>query len=222
MLPQTQPTPPQNSSKVNLTISLIFHAVLVGALFYFAAREGLLGKKIQKISITLEQEKAPEKPKVPDQPKVEPPKEVPRAEPPKVAEPAPPPTPSVAAPPVMAPPPTEVASFAFDGGKSVNSETDPVQLYKGYLEYTLRSQWRRPDNMADDEYVAEVAVTVDAQGKFHQVQWRKGSGDDRWDQSVQEVFKLVPGVDRRPPTNFPPQVVIRFDVQDQTEPVMPP
>jgi hypothetical protein len=30
----------------------------------------------------------------------------------------------------------------------------------------------------------------------------------------------VPVIDRPPPTNFPPRVTIRFDVQEQTEPVM--
>ena len=118
MLPQSQPRKKKNSSKVNLTISAIFHAVLVGAMFYFAAREGLLGKKLQKISVQMVKEKPPDKPKEPDKPKVEPP---------KVAEetkPAPP----VAAPPVVAPPAVEVPSFEFEGGKAVNSESDPVQL----------------------------------------------------------------------------------------------
>ena len=70
MLPQTQVRKKKNSSKVNLTISFVFHAVLVGALLYFAAREGLLGKKIQKISVTMQKEKQPEKPKEPEKPKV--------------------------------------------------------------------------------------------------------------------------------------------------------
>ena len=39
-----------------------------------------------------------------------------------------------------------------------------MQLYKGYLEYTLRSKWNRPDNLDDDKYVVEVAVNVDRQG----------------------------------------------------------
>ena len=39
----------KNSSKVNLTISFIFHGILVGAVFYFAAREGMLGKKMKTI-----------------------------------------------------------------------------------------------------------------------------------------------------------------------------
>jgi len=33
---------------------------------------------------------------------------------------------------------------------------------------------------------------------------------------------VVQSVDSRPPTNFPPQVVIRFDVAQETEPVLTP
>jgi len=222
MLPQSQPRQKKNSSRVNLTISFVFHAVLVGVLLYFAAREGLLGKKIQKISVEMVKEKPPEKPKEPEKPKIEPPKvETPKVEPPKVAEEPKPVTPPTA-PPVVAPPVAEVPAFEFDGGKAVNSESDPVQLYKGYIEYVLRSKWNRPDNLQDDDYVAEVGVQVDKQGNLGGVTWQKGSGNNRWDQSVKDVFKLVQNIDRRPPTNFPPQVTIRFDVQEETEPVMTP
>jgi len=223
MVPQSQHRKKKNSSKVNLTISFVFHALLIGALLYFAAREGLLGKKIQKISVTMVKEKAPEKPKEPEKPKAEPPKsETPKIEPPRMVEENKPAAPPVVAPPVVAPPNAEVPSFEFGGGKAVNSESDPVQLYKGYIEFVLRSKWRRPDNLDDDNYVAEVGVNVDQGGNLSEVQWQKGSGDGQWDQSVKDVFKLVQHVDRRPPTNFPSQVTVRFDVQSETEPVSTP
>ena len=221
MIPQSQPKKPKNSSKAKLVISAIFHAILIGVLFYFAAREGLLGKKIQKITVTMVKEKPPEPPKPkPEPPKLEPPKvEAPKLEAPK-AETAPAPA---AAPPVVAPPAAEAPTLEFsDGAKVVNSESDPVQLYKGYLEYTLRSKWNRPENLPDDNYIAEVAVNVDKDGNISPPQWLKGSGDAQWDQSVKAVFKLVTNIDRRPPTNFPPVVTIRFDVQEETEPVMTP
>ena len=50
--------------------------------------------------------------------------------------------------------------------------------------------------------------------------WEKGSGDARWDDSVKQVFKVVKSLDRPPPTNFPPRVTVRFDVQEETEPVL--
>jgi outer membrane biosynthesis protein TonB len=218
MLPQSKPRKKKNSSKVNLTISLVFHAVLVGALLYFAAREGLLGKQIKKIAVHMEKE---EKPHEPEKPKVEPPKvETPKFEQPKVVEEAKPSAPPVTAPPVVAPANQDIPSFEFEGGKTVNAESDPVQLYKGYLEYILRSKWNKPDNMEDDSYVAEVQVSVDKAGNLGGMVWQKGSGNDKWDQSVKEVFKVVQSIDRRPPTNFPSQVTVRFDVQEETEPVM--
>jgi outer membrane biosynthesis protein TonB len=221
MLPQTKPRKKRNSSKVNLLISFICHALIVLAGFYFAARQGLLGKQIQKISVEMIKEKPPAKPKEPEKPKVEPPKieqpkivATPQAEPPKEAASA------VATPPTVAPPAAELPSFAFEGGKAVETSSDPVQLYKGYLEYALRSKWQRPDNVADDSYVAEVEVTVDRKGQISDPILEKGSGDTRWDNSVKEVFKIVKGLDRPPPTNFPPHIVVRFDVQKETEPIL--
>ena len=220
MMPQSKPKPKKNSSRVNLTISAVVHGVIIGALIYFAAREGYLGKKIQTITVTkvIEKKPEPEKPKEP--PKVEPPKvETPKVEVPKVETPKAAPT--VTAPPVVAPAAVDVPSFDFAGGKTVLSENDPVQLYKGYLEYVLRSKWQRPENLADDTYAAEVSVNVDQQGHLSRVEWQKGSGDAQWDQTVKDVFKLVTNIDRRPPTNFPDHVTVRFDVQEATEPVFP-
>jgi outer membrane biosynthesis protein TonB len=190
-------------------------------MFYFAAREGLLGKKVQKIAVEMVKEKKPESPKPkPEPPKVEPPKvETPKVDTPKMeTAKAPPPA---ATAPMVAPPANDTPDLVFsDGAKAVNEESDPVQLYKGRIEYLLRSKWNRPENMPDDNYVAEVAVSVDKQGNIHQTQWLSGSGDSKWDQTVKDVFKLVTTVGHAPPTNFPPNVTIRFDVQEETEPVM--
>ena len=134
------------------------HSAIVAVLFYFAAREGFLGKQLQKISVQMIKEKPPEKP--PEPPKVEPPKvvEQPKPEPPKLVEAPKQAAPSAAAPPVVAPANTELPSFDFGGGHTVETESDPVQLYKGYVEYALRQQWNRPQDLNDDAYVAEVAV----------------------------------------------------------------
>jgi periplasmic protein TonB len=221
MIPQSQPKKKKNSSKVNLTISFVFHAVLVAVLVYFAAREGYLGKKLQKISVQMVKEKPPEKPK--EQPKPEPPKvEVPKVAqaPPKTVEAPKTQPPPTVAPPVTAPPVAELPSFEFGGGKAVNSESDPVQLYKGYMEYELRNRWNKPDNMDDDNYVAEVQIHVDREGNLSDPVWQQGSGNPQWDDSVKKVFKEVTMIDRPPPTNFPPVVTIRFDVDNETEPVL--
>jgi hypothetical protein len=219
MLPQSQPRKQRNSSKVNLMISFAFHALLVIVLLYFAARSGLLGRQLKKITVTMEKEKPPVKP--PEPPKVEPPREIPKPEPPKVVEAPKVQAPAVTAPPVVAPPATELPSFDFAGGKIVDTSSDPVQIYRGYMEYVLRSKWDRPEDMADDNYVVEVAVAVNPQGQISPPVWQKGSGDSKWDDSVKQVFNVVKNFDRPPPTNFPASVVIRFDVQSEaTEPVL--
>jgi hypothetical protein len=221
MPPQSKPRKARNPSKVSLIISVAFHAVLVLVLFYFAAREGLLGKKLNTIAVHMIKEKPPEKPKEPEQPKIEPPKaEPPKVETPKIVEASKVQAPPVAAPPVVAPPNSEMPSFEFGGGKAVETSSDPVQLYKGYMEYVLRQKWHRPEDEADDDFVAEVAVSVDRQGNMENSTWLKGSGDERWDATVKQVFNVVKNFDRPPPTNFPPRVTIRFDVQSQTEPVL--
>jgi len=219
MIPQTKPREVRNSSKVNLLISFTFHAILVIVLFYFAAREGLLGKKLEKISVSIVKEKPPEKPKPPE-PKIEPPKvEPPKVDVPKITE-----APKASAPPtaapVVAPANNELPAFDFDGGKAVETSSDPVQLYKSRMEYTFYSKWDRPDDMADDTYVAEVNVTVAHDGSLTDVQWLKGSGNSKWDQTVKNALAAVTKIDRAPPTNFPPHVIIRFDVAEQTEPVV--
>ena len=137
------------------------------------------------------------------------------AEPPKVVE-APP-----AAPPVVAPPAAELPAFDFEGGKLVQSSSDPVQLYKGLIEYALRSKWSRPTDEADDDFVVEVEVAVSRDGQISDPEWKEGSGDKRWDDSVRQALAATTSMTRPPPTNFPPRITIRFDVQSEaTEPVL--
>src|SRR5215475_408290 len=104
----------RESSKLNLVLSAVFHSLLVLGVFYFAARQGVMGDKMKSLVATLEPQKPKEQPKPPkEEPKVEPPKQV---EQPKVAAVAPPPVavatapPAVEAPPAVAPP-TLDASF---------------------------------------------------------------------------------------------------------------
>ena len=217
MPPQTQPRKRKNSSKVNLTISLVFHSVLVGVMLYFAARQGLAGQKDPENLHPDGERKAAGKTEGAgeaqggtafcESPKIEPPKVVEESRPARHQR-----WPR----PWWLRPTGELPGFEFDGGKAVNAESDPVQLYKGYVEYALRAKWNRPDNLDDDTWVAEVRVSVDPAGHLGQPVWQKGSGNAKWDQSVKDVFTVVQSIDRRPPTNFPPQVVIRFDVQQET------
>jgi outer membrane biosynthesis protein TonB len=217
----TQKRKPRNNPKVNLLISAIFHALILSTLLYFAARQGLLGKQIKKIAVEMIKEKPPEKPKEPERPKVAK-IEVPKVEVPKVAEiakveppkeaPAAPPLASVA-PPVVAPPAAELPAFAFEGGKAVVSSSDPVQLYKGLLESTLRYNWDRPKYGDDHTYVAEVEVAVDPTGQISDPVFKKSSGHKEWDDSVRTALASTTKVSHAPPKNFPQRVLVRFDVE---------
>jgi hypothetical protein len=232
MLPQTQPRKRRNSSKVNLLISFAFHAAIVLALVYIAAREGLLGKQLKKIAVEMVKEKPPEKPKDPEKPKEEPPKvEPPKVEPPKMAEvpkaeapkvDAPPlAVPAAVGPPPSAPAPAEVPAFVFEGGKAVETGNHPGQIYTGFVEYALRSNWERPADIDDKGFVAEVEVTIDRAGLISQPDWKRGSGNKRWDDSVRSVLAKTPRMSRPPPTNYPPRVILRFDVQEATDAFAP-
>lgn len=223
MLPHTQARKKRNSSKVNLLISLVFHGLLVGAMVYFAARSGILGHQMQKLSVDLVKPKQPEKPKEPEKPKVEQPKIAqPKVEQPKVVESAPktvaPPPPS--ATPDVAPAPAELPSFSFSGGNSALSSDDPIELYKDALQSAFQSKWHRPDNLNDDDYVAEVQVAIGRDGSITGSQWEKGSGNSIWDDTVRAAVAAVTKMSFPPPTNFPPRVTIRFDVDKQTQPLL--
>jgi protein TonB len=220
------PRKKRNSSKINLTLSVVFHVALVGVLFFFAARQGILGKKLKEITVTMApKEKKPEPPKEkPPEPKVEQPKpaETPKmvaAAPPKVEATAPPPA---EAPPSVAPPAASLPAFEFnDGAKQVQSTADPNAVYKGIVERALRSHWNRPDDMEDASFVAEVSLSIDAEGKVTSSRWLKVSGNARWDKSVKEAVAATPVISRPPPKGFPPNFVARFDVESQrTEDVM--
>ena len=219
----------RNSSKVNLVISLVFHALILFVLVFLAAREGLLGKQLKKITVEMVKEKPPEKPKekVPEKPPVEPerPKPTPPPEAVKIAEPPKPAVPvaqqglvPAQIPAAVAPPPAEVPSFAFDGGKAVQSTSDPVHLYRSFIEHVLRSKWNRPTDLADDAFVAEVDLAIDSGGRILSSDWKSGSGDTRWDNSVRDAIASTSKLDRPPPRNFPGRVRVRFDIQT-TEPV---
>jgi TonB family protein len=216
----TQKRKARNSTKINLLISVFFHGLLLGTLLYFAARQGLLGKQIKKIAVEMVKEKPPPKPKEPEKPKVvkvEPPKTEPvktpqitKVEPPK--EP-PPSAPASVAPAAAAPPAAELPAFSFEGGATVVTSSDPVQLYKGLLENTLRYKWDRPKGEDDHTFVAEVEVAVDPTGKISDPVWKKSSGHKQWDDAVRAAISGVDKVSRPPPKNFPPRVVVRFDVE---------
>ena len=209
----------RNSSKINLVLSFVFHSLLILAVFYFAARQGVMGDKMKSLVATLEQQKPKEPPKPPkEEPKVEPTKQV---EQPKLAAAAPTPSPqtqaTTAPPPAEAPPavapPTLDASFFSDGAKAVMEVSDPKLVYKGAVERALRSNWDRPEDLKDDDYVAEVELSIDKDGKVAGARWVKGSGNSRWDKSVKTAVAATRAIGSPPPAGFPGKFMARFDVE---------
>jgi outer membrane biosynthesis protein TonB len=216
----------RNSSKASLVISFLFHSLVVLGVFYFAARQGVMGDKMKSLVATLEQQKPKEQPKPPkEEPKVEPPKQIDQ---PKLAA-TPPPAAQVqtaaAAPPAEAPPaaapPTLDASFFADGAKAVNEVSDPKLIYKSTIERALRSNWERPEDVNDDEFVAEVELSISPDGNVTASRWVKGSGNGRWDKSVKSAVASTRSVGSAPPAGFPAKFMARFDVEmTRTEDVL--
>jgi TonB family protein len=121
---------------------------------------------------------------------------------------------AVDAAPSVAPAAVSLPSFEFsDGAKEVVTASDPNAIYKGLVEHTLRSHWNRPEDMADDSFVAEVRLTVDAGGGVTGYQWLNGSGDKRWDDSVKAALAATKAISRQPPKGFPDSFVVKFDVE---------
>jgi TonB family protein len=204
-----------NSSKVNLIISAVFHTVLVGAIFYFAAKEGLLGKKLKQLTVTMEKVKKPEPPKEkPEPPKIDQPKQVAKVSVPQPqAAPAPPPAASDAEP-TVAPAAAVLPAFSFDeGARQVQSISSPNDIYKSLVEHTLRFYWNRPEDMQDDQYVANVELQIDKSGYVSDSRWINGSGNTRWDDTVKQAVAQLKAISRPPPKGFPDKFTVRFDVE---------
>lgn len=218
----------KHAAKVSLIASLIFHVVVIGALAWFAAREGLLGKQLKTIAVSMapkEKKPEPEKPKEPEkkpdptpQPQAQPqPTVQPTTPPPATTQRATPP-PSVTAPLAVAPPAVGLNSFSFsDGAKAVESTSDPVQLYRSFVEFSIRSKWLRPEGIADDSFVAEVELNVDPSGRILGSTWRSGSGNSRWDDSVRRAVAATTALSRPPPKGFPDRFTVRFDVVTEAD-----
>ena len=109
-------------------------------------------------------------------------------------------------------------SLAFDdGGKTVQAEKDPAALYRSFVEFSLRSRWNRPTDIADAHYFAEIEIAVDAVGRISAPRWKRKTGDARWDASVLDAIAQTKTLDRPPPAGFPVRLTVRFDVVQSAE-----
>ncbi len=219
----------RRASRLAAAISLVLHGGIIALLMFLAAREGMLGTELRKIAVTIVPR---EKPPEPPTPKPAEPKPVPAPAPVNEPTPAPaappaapenrtgPGAPDAGAPPpppatggeLAAPPPNELPGFAFDDGKAVATTSDARQLYRSYMEFTLRSHWTRPAGVADEQFVAEVEVALDESGRILGTTWERGSGHAAWDESVRQALAATTTIGRAPPAGFPSRVRVRFDV----------
>ncbi len=210
----------KSATKTNITIAIAVHGVMVAAGAFWAAHEGVLGAKLQNLAIFMvPKEKKPDEVKKPE-PKVEVKKqEAAKVEQVAKAVPAPPPyvpPAAVSQANIPPPPPSIGGGFAFD--QDALTSDDPVVLYKQQVESALRMKWERPNDVADLDFVAEAEMHIDSQGKITGYDWKKGSGNEKWDGSVKKVLKGA--VNRPPPKGFPDKFLVRFDVQPATEPLV--
>jgi hypothetical protein len=68
--------------------------------------------------------------------------------------------------------------------------------------------------LADDDFVAEVEVSIDSSGHISDPAWKRESGNARWDNSVRQAVARSSRMSRPPPKDFPSRILVRFDVQD--------
>lgn len=212
-----------NSARSNIILSVVVHAVFAAAAAYWAAHEGVLGKKMQELSVLLvpkEKKPEPEKPKEEAKPAETKPAETRRAErsETKPAQPAPPPPArALAPPPLSAPPPAVLPSFSL--GAEIAAGEDPVATYKTYVENTLRARWNRPVDVDDRLFVAEARLELDGTGQLKGYEWLQGSGHADWDASVRRTLDETRAIGRKPPASFPGRFVVRFDAVATSEPL---
>jgi outer membrane biosynthesis protein TonB len=213
----------KKQSKVSFLVSIVLHVVLAVAIFLLAAREGILGKKMKEITAVVvpTEKKEPAKPK--EEPKPEVAKVEPKTEAPKPTVAPPSAVTSAAPPPVStaaAPPPAIGADFDFnDGAKAVQTTSDPQALYKQRVEYAFRSRWQKPDGIDDTGYVVEVEVAVSPDGSVTGTNWKRSSGDKKWDETVRDALASTKSVGSKLPKGFPDRFLVRFDAVADTEPV---
>lgn len=215
-----------NSARVNLTLSILFHGVIAALAFFWAAHEGMLGKKLRELSVLLVQrEKKADEPKK-EEPKPEPGKTTDQPKPTETARRETPPPPKFVPPPAQveagaAPPPVAVLpSFTFGEPQNSTALAGPIEHYKAQAESMLKARWNRPNDVADLNYVAEAEITLDSSGTITSYEIKRGSGDKKWDDSVVRVLATLRGFNRPPPQGFPERFVIRFDVEEAAEPAL--
>ncbi len=215
----------RNSAKVNLSISIAFHVALFALGAFWAAREGMMGKGLQSLTVVLvPKEKKPDEPKKEESRPAEPKSEATVNRPAQATRPADLPRPAAPPPPAYvettAPPPAEIPVLTLGDLGAADAAPNAIEEYKGYLEMTLRNRWMRPETPNDPGLAAEVEVAVSQTGQLEQHELKRSSGDRRWDESVLKAVASTRSLGRTPPPGFPTRFLVRFDVELLPEPLL--
>ena len=202
--------------KKTLALAAGVHIVLILLLGLLAGKEGLLGKKIQALTVQL----------VPKEKVVEPPKAKQEAPRPVVELPKPiqetvemRPIRPVEAPVVMtAPPPVVEPTVIFnDGAKNVITTEDPIQLYKSKIERIFWNKWKFPTD-SPEESSTTISVSINDAGTITGIGWTSQKignlNNDKFQNSVRDVVAQVQHLGI-PPKTFPRDFQIRFDVVEE-------
>lgn len=203
----------KNDKKITILVVFLLHLIGILALTFFASKEGVLGKKMQALAVVLVPKSEPVKEK-PVEKKIEVPviaKED-RMEAPKSVGVS---TPKSVVVDAVAPSAAVLPSMEFsDGAKEVKTLTDPIQLYKKYVENVYLSRWNRPEIDGDLNFVSQIQITMDERGRIVSSSYLKLSGNKEWDNSVKQTVSPITMFSKVPPKGFPSTVIIQFDVQE--------
>ena len=88
--------------------------------------------------------------------------------------------------------------------------SDPILLYKAYIESHFKSQWETPQS--DYETIIEINIT--SKGEVSPVAIVSNNGDKDWIKSVTDALAKVKTMPRPPPKGFPNHFQIRFDTAE--------
>jgi len=203
----------KNLISSNVIIVIVLHLLFVGGAVFFASKEGMLGKKMQSLTVVLVPKPEPVKPVT-----VEKKSEIPVTSIPNksvdVPRPAITDTPKIVnEQPSVAPSPSILPSMEFsDGAKEVITISDPIEIYKLYIENYYHSRWNRPDDINDSSFVVKARIDIDNDGNVLKVNYLNSSGDIAWDNSVKNVVEKIKTLGRTPPKGFPDHFIVQFDV----------
>lgn len=201
--------------KSGFLVAVLFHVILILIIIFFASKEGMLGKKMQTLAVTIVS-----KEKKIEQSKVEPPRIIPQAEIQKpialdIPKPAVIETLSKVPQVSIAPPSVELPTVQFDdGAKKVKTISDPIELYRIYLEHAIKSCWNKP-NIDDKGFEVWVEFFIDVKGMIIDKRVLSSSGNLKWDDSVRLDLKQITLFNKLPPKNFPMRFQVRFDTVEE-------